>query len=110
MLIQRLRCLIVRSVRETSHSACNDELPHKQHYTGVPNLYIGSHTGNATPSSAQPTKEVQGCGNGTAFPHHFSPDYVKTWLRSHRRASDMQIRTVSQKSTVKQEDPVLKFL
>jgi len=33
-------------------------------------------------------------------------DYIKTWLRSHRRASDMQIRTASQKSTVKQEDPV----
>jgi len=27
-------------------------------------------------------------------------DYVKTWLRSHRSASNMQIRTASQKSTV----------
>jgi len=31
---------------------------------------------------------------------------MKTWLRSHRCASNMQIRTASQKSAVKQEDPV----
>jgi len=37
-------------------------------------------------------------------------DYIKTWLRSQRCASDTQIRTTSQKSTVKQEDPVWKFL
>jgi len=36
--------------------------------------------------------------------------YIKTWLRSHRCASDTQIRTASQKSTVKQENPVWKFL
>jgi len=33
-------------------------------------------------------------------------DYIKTWLRSHRCASNMQIRTAGQKSEVKQEDPV----
>jgi len=32
--------------------------------------------------------------------------YIKTWLRSHRCASNMQIRIASQKSAVKQEDPV----
>jgi len=37
-------------------------------------------------------------------------DYIKTWLRSHRCASDTQIGTASQKSTVKLEDPVWKFL
>ena len=37
-------------------------------------------------------------------------DYIKTWLRSDRCASDIQIRTASQKFTVKQEDPVQKFL
>jgi len=37
-------------------------------------------------------------------------DYIKTWLRSHRCASDMQIRTANQKSAVEQEDPVWKFL
>jgi len=35
-----------------------------------------------------------------------SNDYIKTWLHSHRCASDTQIRTASQKSAVKQEDPV----
>jgi len=34
-----------------------------------------------------------------------SNDYIKTWLRSHRCASATQIRTASQKSTVKHEDP-----
>jgi len=34
--------------------------------------------------------------------------YLETWLRSHRRDSDTQIRTASQKSAVKQEDPVWK--
>jgi len=29
--------------------------------------------------------------------------WIKTWLRSHRCARGMQIRTASQKSTVKQE-------
>jgi len=29
-------------------------------------------------------------------PHLFSQDYIKTWLRSHRCASDTQIRTASQ--------------
>jgi len=37
-------------------------------------------------------------------------DNNKTWLRFHRCASDRQIPTVSQKSTVKQVDPVWKFL
>jgi len=42
-------------------------------------------------------------------------DYTKTWLRSHRCASDTQIRTARQKSTVsqkvyKQEDPMWKFV
>jgi len=37
-------------------------------------------------------------------------DYIETWLWSHRCASNMQIRTSSQKSAVKQEDPVQKFL
>jgi len=36
-------------------------------------------------------------------------DYIKTWLRSRRYASDTQIRAASQKSTVTQEDPVWKF-
>ena len=44
----------------------------------------------------------QGCsGVGMAFPHLFALDYVKTWLRAHRCAGDMQISTASQKSTVK---------
>jgi len=57
---------------------------------------------------------------GTAFPHLFAvvtfledgdPNkYIKIWLLSQRCASDTQIRTASQKSTVKQEDPVWKFL
>ena len=46
---------------------------------------------------------------GNAFPHLFAQDYIKTW-RSHRFASDTQIRTTSQKSTVKQEDPMWKFM
>jgi len=29
---------------------------------------------------------------GTALPHLFALDYIETWLRSHKRASDMQIR------------------
>jgi len=34
----------------------------------------------------------QGCsGVGTAFPHLFSQDYIKTWLRSYRCASDTKI-------------------
>jgi len=44
------------------------------------------------------------------FPHFFAVYYIETWLRSHRCASDTQIRTASQKSTVKQEDPVWKYL
>jgi len=40
--------------------------------------------------------------------HLFAPDYIKTWLRPHRCASDAQIRTSSQKSIVKQVDPVWK--
>jgi len=36
-------------------------------------------------------------------------DHIETWLWSHRCASDTQIRTASQKSTVKQDDPVWKF-
>jgi len=47
---------------------------------------------------------------GTVFPHLFALDYNKTWLRSHISAIDTQICTASQKSTVKQEDPMLKFL
>jgi len=34
--------------------------------------------------------------------------YMKTWLRSHKCASDMQIRTASQKSIMKQEYPLWK--
>jgi len=37
-------------------------------------------------------------------------DNIKTWLRSRISASDTQIRTVSQKSAVKPEDSVWKFL
>jgi len=37
-------------------------------------------------------------------------DYMKTCLRSHRCANETQIRTASQKTTVKQEDPGWKFL
>ena len=33
-------------------------------------------------------------------------DYIKTWLRFYGCARDRQNRTVSQKSTVKHEDPV----
>jgi len=43
----------------------------------------------------------------TAFPTDLH--YIKTWLRSHRCDSDTQIRTASNKSTVRQEDPVWKF-
>jgi len=32
--------------------------------------------------------------------------YITTWLRSHRCASDTQIRTTSQRYAVKKEDPV----
>jgi len=51
---------------------------------------------------------VQSTGN--AFPHLFALDYINKWLRSHRCAGDKQIRTACQKSTVKQEDPVWKYL
>jgi len=34
-----------------------------------------------------------------------SNNYVKRWLRSHLCASETQIRTASQKSSVKEEDP-----
>jgi len=37
-------------------------------------------------------------------------DYIETWLQSHRCPSDTQIRPASQKSAVKKEDPVWKFL
>jgi len=43
---------------------------------------------------------------GTEFQHLFTLDYIKTWLRSHRCASDTQIRTASQKYTVNQESSV----
>ena len=33
-------------------------------------------------------------------------DYIKTWLQSHRCASNTHIRTASQNSTLKQEDPM----
>jgi len=46
---------------------------------------------------------------GTAFPHLFALDYIKTWLRSHRCANDTQICIATQKSTVK-EVPVCKSL
>jgi len=56
----------------------------------------------------------------TAFPHLIAlvtlledgdpNDYIKTWLLSQRCARDTQIRTSGQKSAVKQEDPVWKFL
>jgi len=46
------------------------------------------------------------CVVGTAFPHLFALDYIKTLLRSHRCASDTQIRNASQKLTVKKEDSV----
>jgi len=45
-----------------------------------------------------------------AVPNLFALNYTKTWLRSQRCASDTQTRTASQKSTVKQVDPVYKFL
>jgi len=50
---------------------------------------------------------TQGCRGGNPL---FALDYIKKWLRSHRCASDTQIRTSTQTSRVKQEDPVLKFL
>jgi len=64
------------------------------------------------------TRDVVGWERaGTAFSHLFALltsledlDHIKTWLRSNRCARDTQIRTASQKSTVKQEDPVWKFL
>ena len=46
---------------------------------------------------------------GERHPHTFLP-YIETWLRSHRCDSGTQIRTASQKSTVKQENPAWKFL
>jgi len=42
---------------------------------------------------------------GTASPHLLALDYIKIYMRSHRCASDTQIRTASQKPAVKQEDP-----
>jgi len=56
----------------------------------------------------------QGCGgigtreNGVHTP--FCTDYNKAWLRCHRCASDTRIHTACQKSAVKEEDPVRKFL
>jgi len=50
----------------------------------------------------------QGCscvGKAHTFLH-----YIKPWLRSHRCDSEKQIRTASQKYTVKREDPVWKFV
>jgi len=47
---------------------------------------------------------------GTAFPHLFALDYIKTWLQTHRCASNTQIRTDNQKPTIKQGVPVWKFL
>ena len=44
------------------------------------------------------------------LPHLFALDYIKIWLRSHRCVSDNQIRTSIQKSSVKQQDPLWKFL
>jgi len=36
---------------------------------------------------------------GNVFPDLFARDYIKTWLRSNRCASDTQIRIANQKST-----------
>ena len=36
--------------------------------------------------------------------------YIKTWLRSHKCAGDTQSCAASQRSAVKQEDPVWKYL
>jgi len=33
---------------------------------------------------------------GTALPHFFALDYIKTWLQAHRRARYTQIRTAGQ--------------
>jgi len=51
--------------------------------------------------------------SGNALPHLFALvtflenlDYIKTWLRSYRCASDTQIRTASQNSKLKQADPL----
>jgi len=55
---------------------------------------------------------TQGCSGvgtrGNGVPHLFLLDYSKTRLRFHRCVSHMQIRIASQKSTLKQEDPVWK--
>jgi len=61
------------------------------------------------PVSRKMQKAQGWSGVGTAFPHLFALDYIKTWLRPYRCASDKQIRTASQKSTMK-EVPVWKFL
>jgi len=75
----------------------------------------GSH-GPPRPSLEPPLAVglFQGCSgvgmreNGVHTP--FCTDYNETWLQSHRCAIDTQIHTPSQKSVVKQEDPVRKFL
>jgi len=46
-------------------------------------------------------------GNGVSL---FALAYNDAWLRSYICASDTQIRIARQKSTLKQEDPVWKFL
>jgi len=61
-----------------------------------------------------PSVERQGCNGvgtrGNCVPTHFALDCIKTWLRSHRCASDTQFRTASQKPTNKQDDPMWKCL
>jgi len=37
-------------------------------------------------------------------------DHDETWLRSHRCPNETQIRTARQTPTLKQEDPVWKFM
>ena len=59
------------------------------------------------PQRSATGRGAEGCER---VPHIFALDNIKTWLRSHRCNSDTQIRTVRQKSKVKWEYPVWKFL
>jgi len=49
-------------------------------------------------------------GNSWERRSHTFLHYIETWLRSHKRDSDTQTRTARQGSTVKQGNPVWKFL
>jgi len=53
---------------------------------------------------------LQWGGNSWERCSHTFLNYIQTWLRCHTGDSDTQIRTARQESTVKQKDPMWKFL